>query len=56
MGRKTLIQPLLAAGNLVALSEQEVMSPFGYDLICPQENRSRPRFRAFSEWLAMECG
>ncbi len=24
-------------------------SPFGYDLICPQENRSRPRFRAFSE-------
>lgn len=56
MGRKTLIQPLLAAGKLVALSEQEVMSPFGYDLICPQENRSRPRFRAFSEWLAMECG
>ncbi|MED5830395.1 hypothetical protein VZ231_25205, partial [Enterobacter hormaechei] len=20
-----------------------------------QENRSRPRFRAFSEWLAAEC-
>ncbi|WPS00782.1 LysR substrate-binding domain-containing protein [Klebsiella aerogenes] len=56
MGRKTLIQPLLAAGKLVALSDQEVVSPFGYDLICPQENRSRPRFRAFSEWLAMECG
>ena len=51
MGRKTLIQPLLDAGRLVALSENEAPSPFGYDLICPQENRSRPRFRAFSEWL-----
>ncbi|PLO63331.1 LysR family transcriptional regulator, partial [Klebsiella pneumoniae] len=40
---------------LVALSENEAPSPFGYDLICPQENRSRPRFRAFSEWLAEEC-
>ena len=55
MGRKTLIQPLLDAGRLVALSENEAPSPFGYDLICPQENRSRPRFRAFSEWLAEEC-
>ena len=55
MGRKTLIQPLLDAGRLVALSENEAPSPFGYDLICPQENRSRPRFRAFSEWLAAEC-
>ena len=50
-----LIQPLLDAGRLVALSENEAPSPFGYDLICPQENRSRPRFRAFSEWLAEEC-
>ncbi len=55
MGRKTLIQPLLDAGRLVALSENEAPSPFGYDLICPQENRSRLRFRAFSEWLAAEC-
>ncbi len=44
MGRKTLIQPLLAAGKLVALSEQEVMSPFGYDLICPQEKPFSPAF------------
>ncbi|WP_255964862.1 hypothetical protein, partial [Klebsiella pneumoniae] len=28
------------AGRLVALSENEAPSPFGYDLICPQENRS----------------
>ena len=41
--------------RLVALCENEAPSPFGYDLICPQENRSRPRFRAFSEWLAEEC-
>ncbi|STW70018.1 LysR family transcriptional regulator [Klebsiella pneumoniae] len=33
MGRKTLIQPLLDAGRLVALSENEAPSPFGYDLI-----------------------
>lgn len=37
MGRKTLIQPLLDAGRLVALSENEAPSPFGYDLICPGE-------------------
>lgn len=55
MGRQTLIQPALASGRLVALSEEKVASPFGYDLICPQENRSRPRFRAFSEWLKTEC-
>ncbi len=55
MGRKTLIQPLLDAGRLVALSENEAPSPFGYDLICPQENRPASRFRAFSEWLAAEC-
>lgn len=56
MGRQTLIQPQLDSGKLVALSEEKVPSPFGYDLICPQENRSRLRFLAFSEWLQEECG
>ena len=56
MGRQTLIQPLLDVGKLVALSPHRVPSPFGYNLICPQENRSRPRFLAFSEWLKQECG
>ena len=44
MGRKTLIQPLLDAGRLVALSENEAPSPFGYDLICPQEEPFPPDF------------
>lgn len=55
MGRLTLIQPLLDSGKLVTLSEEQVLSPFGYDLICPQENRTRPRFKVFSEWLEGEC-
>lgn len=55
IGRQTLIQPLLATGRLITLSEDKAPSPFGYDLICPRENRARPRFRAFSEWLQEEC-
>lgn len=56
MGRLTLIEPLLTAGRLVSLSDEAVSSPFGYDLICPKENRERPRFKTFSEWLKDECG
>ncbi|GKX55118.1 LysR family transcriptional regulator [Leminorella grimontii] len=56
MGRLTLIEPLLAAGRLVSLSDEAVASPFGYDLICPKENRERPRFKTFSQWLKGECG
>ncbi len=53
--RLTSADRLSAAGKLVAIGDQTVASPFGYDLICPKENLARPRFRAFSEWLRSQC-
>ncbi|WP_261892350.1 LysR substrate-binding domain-containing protein [Vibrio porteresiae] len=50
MARYTLVKEILNEGTLIAPFER-VKSRRGYDLICPLEHESRPKTRAFIEWL-----
>ncbi len=54
MGRECLVKPLLESGELIAPCGPVVPAGRDYALIYPQENRERPRFRAFSDWLHEE--
>jgi LysR family D-serine deaminase transcriptional activator len=54
MGREVLVRNLLEQGSLVAVGGPAVAAGRNYELISPRENRERPRFRAFSDWLRSE--
>ena len=54
MGREVLVRSLLEQGSLVAVGGPAVAAGRNYELISPRENRERPRFRAFSDWLRSE--
>lgn len=54
MGREVLVRSLLEQGVLVAVGGPAVAAGRNYELISPRENRERPRFRAFSDWLRSE--
>ena len=52
--RFELVRRLLDQGELVAVGGPAVAAGRNYELISPRENRERPRFRAFSDWLRSE--
>lgn len=54
MGREVLVRNMLEQGVLVAVGGPAVAAGRNYELISPLENRERPRFRAFSDWLRSE--
>lgn len=53
MGRLRFVLPYLKSGELVAPFES-INNGLGYDLVCPEGMQRRPKFQAFSRWLAEE--
>ncbi|HEY5714858.1 MAG TPA: LysR substrate-binding domain-containing protein [Psychromonas sp.] len=50
MGRTRLIQPYLDSGELIA-PFASIPAGMNYLLICPKGMESRPKFKAFTQWL-----
>jgi DNA-binding transcriptional LysR family regulator len=51
LGRRPLVDVLLASGQLVTPFEGETASPRAYQLIVDPASRARPAVRAFEQWL-----
>lgn len=51
-----LIEPELAAGSLVALSDQVLTSTDAYYLVYPETRAQAPMVKAFRDWVVGECG
>jgi LysR family glycine cleavage system transcriptional activator len=55
LGRRPLVDALLASGQLVAPFEGQLASPRAYQLIIDTAARSRPAVRALEQWLLAEA-
>ncbi len=55
MGRRPLVDGLLASGELVAPFAGEAASPRGYYLVIDPAARARPAVRALAQWLRSEA-
>jgi DNA-binding transcriptional LysR family regulator len=55
MGRRPLVDALLANGQLVTPFEAQLASPRAYQLIIDPAARSRPAVRALEQWLLAEA-
>ncbi|WP_374566740.1 transcriptional regulator GcvA [Ideonella sp.] len=55
MGRRPLVDALLANGQLVTPFEGQLASPRAYQLIIDPAARSRPAVRALEQWLLAEA-
>lgn len=51
MGRVSLVQPYLDSGELIA-PFRRIPAGMKYILICPKGMESRPKFKAFTSWIA----
>lgn len=56
LGRRPLIDDLLASGQLVAPFADRAASPRAYSLIVDAQARQRPAVRALERWLLEEAG
>ncbi len=54
MGRLRLAEPMLRSGALISPCGHRISAGRDYALICPAEQRERPRLKAFSDWLQEE--
>jgi len=55
LGSSALVGDDLRSGRLVRPFRQSVTTPFGYFLVCPEENRKRPAVAAFLAWIQAEA-
>jgi LysR family transcriptional regulator, glycine cleavage system transcriptional activator len=55
LGRRPLVDGLLAAGQLVTPFEGETASPRAYQLMVDPASRARPAVRAFEQWLLAQA-
>lgn len=55
LGRRPLVDGLLASGQLVSPFDSETSSPRGYQLIVEPSARARPAVRAFEQWLLAQA-
>jgi DNA-binding transcriptional LysR family regulator len=55
LGRRPLVDALLASGQLVTPFEGETASPRAYQLIVDPASRARPAVRAFEQWLLAQA-
>jgi LysR family glycine cleavage system transcriptional activator len=51
LGRKTMAQPLIDHGRLVALSSQQMRADFSHYLVYPQRSERHPALVVFRSWL-----
>lgn len=56
LGRRPLVDALLASGQLVTPFDAGIESARAYRLIVDPAARSRPAVKAFEAWLLAECG
>jgi LysR family transcriptional regulator, glycine cleavage system transcriptional activator len=56
MGRRPLVDALLAGGQLVAPFDGEAASERGYYVVTDAAARARPAVRAFEQWLLGQAG
>jgi DNA-binding transcriptional LysR family regulator len=55
LGRRPLVDALLAGGQLVTPFDADVASARAYQLIVDPAARARPAVRAFEQWLLAQC-
>jgi len=54
ISHKPLLIDLLKEKRLLPLSDVEVIPPYEFYLICPEENLKMPEVKAFRDWLTQE--
>lgn len=56
LGRRPLVDALLASGQLITPFDAGIASARAYRLLIDPAARSRPAVKAFAEWLLAQCG
>lgn len=51
MGRKLMIQQYLDNGSLITPFEQEVISPYSYNIVYPKESAQKEKVKVFLDWF-----
>ena len=55
LGRSSLVEDEIKAGRLISPFDAVLKASSAYYIICPPEFTTRPRIRAFSDWLLSEA-